>query len=67
MIEFLHQEIIKKVDDVNIDKLHRVMDLTFRQGIKNSAFVGENVDADKLKIILEGDTIAFKNQKSTRI
>lgn len=61
------EEIIKKVDDVNIDKLYRVMDSTFKQGIKNSAFVGENFDVDKLKIILEGDTIAFKNQKSTRI
>lgn len=61
------EEIIKKVDNVDTDKLYKVMDLTFKQGIKNSAFVGENIDIDKLKIILEGDTIAFKNQKSRRI
>lgn len=60
-------DIIKKIDNINMDKINKIMEDTFKRGIKNSAFVGENLNMELLENILEGDTIAFKNKKSTRV
>jgi predicted Zn-dependent peptidase len=60
-------DIIGKIDNINRDKLDEVMQRTFSKGIVNSAYVGPNVDLKSLINIIEGDTIAFKNDKSQRV
>lgn len=61
------EEVIQKINNVNTEKLKSVMEKTFSKGIQNSAFVGENIDMDLVTNLLEGDIIAFENQKSKRI
>ena len=61
------EEIIKKINAIDNENLNLVMEKTFAQGIKNSAYVGDNLDMDPLVSMLEGDIIAFKNQKSKRV
>jgi len=61
------EEIIKKIDEIDNNKLNLVMEETFAAGIKNSAYVGDNLDIEPIVSILEGDVIAFKNQKSKRV
>lgn len=61
------QDIINKIDAVNKDKLYSLLEETFSKGIQNSAYVGQDIDLSKLIHIIEGDAIAFKNQKSKRI
>jgi predicted Zn-dependent peptidase len=61
------QDIIDKIDAVSIDNLYKTLKNTFSLGIQNSAYVGQDIDLDKLKNIIEGDSIAFKNQKSQRV
>lgn len=61
------QDIINKIDAVSKDKLQRLLDSIFSTGIQNSAYVGQDVDLNKLISIIEGDTNAFKNQKSKRV
>ncbi|GLC32697.1 M16 family metallopeptidase [Clostridium omnivorum] len=60
-------DVLKKVDNINMNKINQVMESTFRKGIRNSAYVGESFHMESLQNILEGDTIAFKNKKSTRV
>lgn len=60
-------DIIKKVDNIDMNKINEVMESTFKKGIRNSAFVGEKLDMELLQNILEGDTVAYKNKKSTRV
>ncbi|WP_123054039.1 pitrilysin family protein [Clostridium sp. JN-1] len=54
------KDIISKVNKVSIDDVNRVMEKTFKKGIVNSAFVGSNVNLDKLKNIMEKDISLFK-------
>lgn len=61
------EEIIKRIDEIDSNKLNLVMERTFAQGIKNSAYVGDNLQLESMESILEGDVIAFKNQKSKRV
>ena len=60
-------DIINKIDAVSKEKLYSLLEKTFSKGIQNSAYVGQDVDLSGLIHIIEGDTIAFKNQKSKRI
>lgn len=61
------EDIIKKIDDVDNDKIKKVMDSTFKKGIMNSAYVGEECDLELMKILIEKDTIPFNNNPSTLI
>jgi predicted Zn-dependent peptidase len=61
------QDIINKIDAVSIDSLYSILKDTFSLGIQNSAYVGQDIDLNKLMNIIEGDVIAFKNQKSQRV
>lgn len=60
-------DIIHKIDKVNKDQLTSIMNNTFRKGIQNSAFVGQEIDMNLVINKIEGDTIAFKNQKSRNV
>lgn len=54
------KDIITKIDKVSVDDVNRVMEKTFKRGIVNSAFVGNNVNINKLKNIMEKDMNLFK-------
>lgn len=61
------EDTLKKIDDVNKERVYNVMEQTFKKGIQNSAYVGDNLNIDSLKTVVEGDIIAFKNKKSKRV
>lgn len=46
------EDIINKIDSISLEKIENVMDSTFRKGIVNSAFVGNNLDIKKIKNML---------------
>jgi predicted Zn-dependent peptidase len=46
-------DMIKKIDNIDQQRLQHVMEKTFLKGIQNSAFVGESVDIGSLKGIIE--------------
>lgn len=60
-------DVLRKIDNINKTSVKNVMEKTFKQKIINSAFVGQNVNLDSIKNIIEGDAIAFKNKKSERV
>lgn len=53
------EDIIKKIDAIDEDKIKEVMDLTFKKGIMNSAYVGQDVDLSKIDTIIEKDKNLF--------
>ncbi|EKS4344762.1 M16 family metallopeptidase [Clostridium sporogenes] len=59
--------IMKKIDKITEDKLQEVMARTFGAGIKNSAFVGEKLNLENVKNILDTSKKAFKETKSKLI
>lgn len=46
-------DMVSKIDRIDQHRLQEVMDKTFRKGIQNSAFVGDNFNLDHLKGIIE--------------
>lgn len=54
-------DVLKKIDDINYGKINTVMDMTFRKGIYNSAFVGK--DMKLLKEVYNENIIEVKNDK----
>lgn len=46
------EDIINKIDSISLERIENVMDSTFRKGIVNSAFVGNNLDINKIKNML---------------
>ncbi|HDK7157749.1 TPA: insulinase family protein [Clostridium botulinum] len=59
--------IMKKIDKITEHKLQEVMARTFGAGIKNSAFVGEKLNLENVKNILDTSKKAFKETKSKLI
>jgi predicted Zn-dependent peptidase len=47
------EDIIRKIDNINEEKLSDVLKKTFSNGIQNSAFVGEPANLELLKAIIE--------------
>jgi predicted Zn-dependent peptidase len=52
--------IMKKIDDIGQMDIERVMDRTFKKGILNSAFVGDNLNMELYTKVLENSKRAFK-------
>lgn len=61
------EEVIKKVNIIDANKINEVLERTFAHGIQNSAYVGENVDLSLIDKVLEPENVAFKNSKSNII
>ena len=55
----LEEEIIKKIDNISKDSLNEAMEYTFKDGILNGAFVGNNIDIDYFKTICQNDIETF--------
>ncbi|MPN06600.1 hypothetical protein SDC9_153856 [bioreactor metagenome] len=58
------EDIIKKIDSIDMEKIQRVMEYTFKNGILNSAYVGDKLDLDGIKSLLEGDITLFKSDNN---
>ncbi|MPM35559.1 hypothetical protein SDC9_82152 [bioreactor metagenome] len=56
-------DVISRIDSINHEKIEKVMDMTFRKGIYNSAFVGK--DSTLLKDIYKDnlDEFSFNHTK----
>lgn len=61
------EDIIKKIDNIDNEKIRKILNTTFKEGIINSAYVGEELDLNSMKILIEKDTIPFNNIPSTLI
>ena len=53
------KDIMEKIDNIKQEDIARVMERTFKKGILNSAFVGENLDMDLYTDILSPSKFAF--------
>ncbi|MBE6068209.1 MAG: insulinase family protein [Clostridium lundense] len=58
------EDIIKKIDSIDMEKIQRVMEYTFKNGILNSAYVGDKLDLDGIKSLLEEDITLFKSDNN---
>lgn len=58
------EDVLEKINAITKEKIDEVFERTFSKGIQNSAFVGDILDFNVIKDFMEGDTVAFKNQKS---
>lgn len=58
------EDIIKKIDSIDMEKIQRVMEYTFKKGILNSAYVGDKLDLNGVKSLLEQDITLFKSDNN---
>ncbi|OOM13716.1 M16 family metallopeptidase [Clostridium saccharobutylicum] len=52
------EHVIKKIDEIDKDSIHYVIDKCFKNGVLNAAYVGQEVEYNKL------DSIILKNSKA---
>lgn len=55
------EEVIKKINNINNDDINYVLDTCFKPGIISSAYVGQDIDYEKLNQILEPNIKAYDN------
>ena len=56
------EEVLNKIDSITMDDINYVLKECFGKGIINSAYVGANIDTNKLDAIIYEDTVAFDNK-----
>lgn len=61
------EEVIKRINNINNDDINYVLDTCFKPGIISAAYVGQDVDQEKLNKILENDIVAFNNEDLKRL
>ena len=61
------EEVIKRINNINNDDINYVLDTCFKPGIISSAYVGQDVNHEKLNKILETDIVAFNNKDLKRL
>ena len=54
-------DVIKKIDDINKNDIQLILDTCFKKGVINAAYVGQDVEADKLTSIILKNTKAYDN------
>ena len=59
------EDIIKKIDNIDSESIHRVKENTFKKGIINSAFVGEHMDIDTVKNMMGESVNLFKSSSNS--
>lgn len=50
------EDIIKKIDSIDMDLIEDILDNSIKPGILNGAFVGKKIDYEKLSILAQKDT-----------
>lgn len=56
------EEVIQKVDKINMDDIDYVLKECFGSGILNTAYVGQNVESEKLNSIIFDESTAYNNK-----
>lgn len=54
-------EVIEKINNINNDDIEYVLDRCFKPGIISSAYVGQDIEWEKLNLIIEKDIRAYDN------
>lgn len=57
------EEVIKKIDEINKDNIQYVLDKCFKKGVLNAAYVGQDVEYDKLDSIILKNAKAYNNSE----
>ncbi|OOM72319.1 protease 3 precursor [Clostridium puniceum] len=57
------EDVIKKIDEINEDNIQYVLDKCFKRGVLNTAYVGQEVEYDKLNSIILKNAKAYDNSK----
>ncbi|EHI98500.1 processing peptidase [Clostridium sp. DL-VIII] len=57
------EEVIKKIDEINKDNIQYVLDRCFKKGVLNAAYVGQDVEYEKLDSIILKNSRAYDNTK----
>ena len=55
------EEVINKINNINNDDINYVLDTCFKPGIISSAYVGQDIDYEKLNQIIEPNIKAYDN------
>ena len=55
------EEVINKINNINNDDINYVLDTCFKPGIISSAYVGQDIEYEKLNQILEPNIKAYDN------
>ncbi|OOM76922.1 pitrilysin family protein [Clostridium sp. BL-8] len=57
------EEVIKKIDEINKDNIQYVLDRCFKKAVLNAAYVGQDVEYEKLDSIILKNSRAYDNTK----
>ncbi len=55
------EEVIKRINNINSDDINYVLDTCFKPGIISSAYVGQDIEYEKLNQIIEPNIKAYDN------
>jgi predicted Zn-dependent peptidase len=55
------EEVIKRINNINSDDINYVLDTCFKPGIISSAYVGQDIEYEKLNNIIETNIKAYDN------
>ena len=55
------EEVIKRINNINADDINYVLDTCFKPGIISSAYVGQDIEWEKLNNIIEPSIKAYDN------
>ena len=58
------EEVIEKVDRINMEDIDFVLKECFGSGVLNTSYVGQNVEADKLNSIILDSDKAYNNKNN---
>lgn len=57
------EEVIEKIDKIDKNNIQYILDKCFKKGVLNAAYVGQDVECDKLDSIILKNTKAYDNSK----
>ncbi|MBE6062204.1 MAG: insulinase family protein [Clostridium butyricum] len=58
------EEVINMIDNIDKDDIQKVLDTCFKPGVLNAAYVGQDVECDKLDSIILKNTKAYDNSNT---
>lgn len=61
------ETVIKKIDEINEESIQYVLDKCFKKGVLNTAYVGQDVEYDKLNSIILKSAKAYDNSKHNTV
>ena len=59
------EDLIRKIDSINMNSIKEVQEICFNPGIINGSFVGKNVSLESLSALCQNDVVAFNNYISS--